>query len=57
MQNVSVYRKEIEFCVQMMGKENAISSLFTALAIDNKEILPGIWWKVQSDPRSVYRLN
>lgn len=57
MQNVSVYPGEIELCVQMMEKENAISSPFTALAIDNREILPGIWWKVQSDPRSVYRLN
>lgn len=43
MQNVSVYPGEIELCVQMMEKENAISSPFTALAIDNREILPGIW--------------
>lgn len=40
MQNVSVYPEEIELCVQMMGKENAMSRLFTALAIDNREILP-----------------
>lgn len=30
MQNVSVYPEEIKFCVQMMGKENAIYSLVTA---------------------------
>lgn len=42
MQNVSVYPEEIKFCVRIMGKENAISSLFTALIIANQKILAGI---------------
>lgn len=39
MQNASASPEDIELCVQVMGKENAVSSLFTALAIDNQEIL------------------